>query len=309
MTHWFFIALVGPVLWALVNHIDKYMLMKHLSSRGTHSLMIFSCLSAVFVLPVALWFRAEQIFNLDLISIIILLFCGFLSSAGFYFYLKAIDMEEVSIVIPLFQLLPVFSYFLAFFILGESLSLHQILASLLILLGAVVLSIEMDIDRSFNIKKKALLFVSVSSFSFALYDTLFKKVSGIDSFWTSSFWLYLGIFVSGLYLILRFENYRISLKEMIFPFKINFFSINLFSELLYILGNLATNYATLFAPVVLVLIVGSLQPVFAFLIAILMTLIIPKIITERISRGHVIHRLISILIILLGSYFLYISSY
>src|SRR5574343_300275 len=108
-------------------------------------LIIFSCLSAVFVLPVALWFRAEQIFNLNFFTILILLFCGFLSAVGFYFYLKAMDMEEVSIVVPLFQLLPVFSYFLAFFILGESLTLIQILASLLIMLGAIVLSVEIDI--------------------------------------------------------------------------------------------------------------------------------------------------------------------
>lgn len=308
MSNWFFIALLGPILWAIVNHIDKYMLFRYFKKHGVESLMVFSCLSAFLVLPFIFYFFGFNILNVPLVPILILLFCGFSSAVGFYFYLRAMDMEEVSIVVPLFQLIPVFSYFLAYFILGESLNNMQILSSVVIMIGAVILSIEIDIDHSFILKKKALFLVAVSSFSFALYDTLFKKVAIEESFWVSIFWQYLGIFIVGLVLVLFFKNYRQSFKNMLFPFKLKFFSINVISEILYILGNIATNYATLLVPVFLVLIVGSYQSVFTFLIAVLMTVLLPKIITERISRGHIIHRTISIVIILLGSYLLYISS-
>lgn len=308
MQNWFLIALIGPILWAIVNHIDKYMLFKYFKKHGVHSLMVFSCLSAVVVLPFVLYFFGFNVLDVPFVPILILLFCGLFSAVGFYFYLRAMDMEEVSVVVPLFQLIPVFTYFLAYFILGESLSNMQILSSVIIMIGAIILSVEIDIDHSFIIKKKALFLVAISSFSFALYDTLFKKIALTEDFWVSIFWQYLGIFIVGLVLVLFFKDYRQSFKHILFPFKLKFFSINILSEILYILGNIATNYATLFVPVFLVLIVGSYQSVFTFIIAVLMTIFLPKIITERISRGHVIHRVISIAIILLGSYFLYISS-
>lgn len=308
MQNWFWIALLGPLLWSFVNHLDKYILFKYFKTRGVESLMVFSCLSGAFVLPISLFFSGNLIFDLSIFYIFILIFCGILSAIGFYFYLRAMDLEEVSVIIPLFQLLPVFSYFLGYFILGETLNLKQILFALIILFGAFILSLEIDIDRSFILKKKALLFVAFSCFSFALYDVLFKKIALTNSFWISAFWQYAGLFFVGLSLVFFNKIYRKSLIDIFYPFKIKFFLINLLSEFLYILGNLFTNYATLLAPVVLVLVVGSYQPLFTFIIALFMTVFLPKIVTERISKGHILHRVISIAIILVGSYLFYTSS-
>ncbi|MDQ3245101.1 MAG: EamA family transporter [bacterium] len=308
MSTWFLFALIGPLLWAVVNHIDKYMLFKYFKQRGVESLLVFSCLSSVLVLPIIVYFFHGEIFNVSLFSFLILLSIGFLSAIGFYFYLKAVDLEEISIVIPLFQLLPIFTYFLGYFILGESLNTQQIFASLLIMLGAFVLSLELDIDRTVLFKRKAFFLVAISSLCYALNDVLFKKVALVESFWISVFWQYLGLFLFGLFLVVFYKKFRKAFRYMFVSFNTKTLLLNLLSEVLYMIGNLASNFAILSAPVVLVLVVGSSQPLFVFVGAIIMTIVLPKIVTERISKGHMIHRVLCIIVMLIGSYLLYTSS-
>ena len=86
------------------------------------------------------------------------------------------------------------------------------------------------------------------------------------------------------------------------------FSLNVVGEILYIIGNLANNFATLLAPVAVVLVVSSYQPLFVFIIGIVLTIFLPHISMEKISTKHLLHKIISILIIVIGSYFLYNSS-
>jgi len=54
--NWFLIALIAPIVWSIVNHIDKYMLSKYLKERGLGALLIFSALSSVIILPFVLYF-------------------------------------------------------------------------------------------------------------------------------------------------------------------------------------------------------------------------------------------------------------
>lgn len=304
---WFFIALVGPFLWALVNHIDKYMLHKYFYDDGVYTLMIFSCLSSVLALPVMFYFNSD-IFGISLFVIFSLIGLGLLSAIAFFYYLKAVELEDLSVVIPLFQLLPIFTYFLSYFILGESLTLIQLISAAIIMLGAISLSLEVDIDHSFIFKKRVLILVAISTLCFALNDVLFKKIALDASFWTSAFWQYVGLFLYGVLFILFSKTAKARFKAIVRKVDYKVLSVNITSEVLYMIGNLSSAFATLLAPVTLVLVVGGYQPLFVFLGAILMTILMPKIVTERISRGHLIHRTIAIIVIFFGSYLLYTSS-
>ncbi len=309
MSNWFLIALIAPILWSIVNHIDKYMLSKYVKERGVGALLIFSALSSVIILPFLAFFYRSEIFNVSNTDFLILLFVGFLSAGAFYFYLKGMEMEEVSIVVPLFQLIPVFGYFLSYFILGESLGIAQILSCLLVMSGIIILAIEIDEENNLKIKTQVLFLIGASSFLFALHDTLFKKVAIVESFWVSVFWQYVSLTVFGLLILFCIKKFR---KEFFSMFSSNMggkvIFANITSELLYILGNLSNNFATLLAPVAVVLVVSSYQSLFVFIIGILLTVFLPKIAMEKISLKHLAHKLISILIIVIGSYFLYATS-
>ena len=78
-------------------------------------------------------------------------------------------------------------------------------------------------------------------------------------------------------------------------------SLNIGSESLTIIGNVATNFALIIAPVALVLTVSGIQPLFVFIIGVLLTVFLPKIYTERISKKHLVQKIISIFIIIIGS--------
>jgi len=306
MSNWFLVALIAPILWSIVNHIDKYMLSKYLKERGVGALLIFSALSSVIILPFIAFFYYSDIFSISSFDFLILLFIGFLSAGAFYFYLMGMEMEEASIVIPLFQLVPVFGYILGYLILNESLHIHQIFSSLLVMFGVIILAMEIDEENKLKLKVRVLLLIAASSFLFALHDILFKKVAIIEGFWVSVFWQYVSLTVFGLIILASVKKFR---KEFFSMFSSNMggriLFLNFTSEILYILGNLSNNFATLLAPVAIVLVVGSSQPLFVFIGGIILTMFLPKIAVEKISHKHLFHKLFSILIILIGSYFLY----
>jgi drug/metabolite transporter (DMT)-like permease len=308
MENWFLIALIAPILWSIVNHIDKHILSRYQEGRGVGAILIFSSLFSVVILPVIVFFEHANIFNISWINFFTLIVIGFLSATAFYFYLKAMDIEEASIVVPLFQLVPIFGYFLSYFILGESLNLSQVLFSLVIISGIIMISLEIDIDNKISFKKEVLILIMMSSFLFALHDVLFKKVAIVDSFWISVFWQYLGLTLFGGLCFFFSKKSRGDFLLMISGAKMKILHLNIISETLYMIGNLANNFATLLAPVAIVLVVSSYQPLFVFIGGIFLTLFLPRVSVEKISTRHFFHKLISIIIIVLGSVFLYSSS-
>lgn len=307
--NWFLISLISPILLSIVNHADKFLLSKHFKGRGIGSIFLFSSLFSVILLPILVLIWHTHIFNISFVNAFYLFFIGMLNAVAFYLYLKALNHEETSVVIPLLQMIPIFGYFLSIPILGEILTTQQLLASLLVILGIVILSIDFDIDNHIKLKKKILLLVTISSFFFALHDVLFKYVAINDgSFLTSTFWQYTGLSTLGLIIFITNSEYRKQFLDVFRQKNYKVLSINVGSEVLYILGNLANNFATLLAPVALVLVVSSYQPLFVFIIGVFLTLVIPSISVEKISLKHLIQKVLSIIIIIVGSYFLYASS-
>lgn len=305
MPNWFFIALLSPFLWGIVNHADKYLLSRYLMHTGVGAILVFSCLFSFILLPFIASFTDACITSIDFYPAIGLMGIGALNAFGFYFYLITIEQEEASVVIPLLQLGPVFSYALGYCILGEVLSPTQIVASLVILIGVVILSVDIDLENKIRIKKALLLTMCLSALLFALSDTVFKYITLEGSFWTSTFWQYGGVTLVGISCVVFIPKYRRQFYTMLRANKKGVLSINIGSEALYLLGNLANNFAILLAPVALVATVCSSQPLFVFITGTLLTIFFPHIATEKISRWHLIQKMVAILIIVAGSWWLY----
>lgn len=306
--NWFLFAILAPFLWGLVNHIDRYLLSKSFRGNGVGTILIFSSLfSFVLVIFIGLFLKTP-VFDLSFIDGVSLVLIGGLGALGFYCYLAALDIEETSVVVPFLQLGPIFGYILGYLVLGEVLTANQIMASVLILAGVVVLSFDFDIDNNIQFKKKMIILMIGSSFFFALHDTLFKEIAIRDEFWVSTFWQYLGLTFSGIFILIFVPKFR---KQFFLMFKLNkpsVFSMNIFSETLYLLANLASNFAMLLAPVALVLVVSSYQPLFVFLIGTFLTIFFPNIVKEKITKRHLVQKIVSVIIIVTGSYLLYSST-
>lgn len=301
---WFLIALIGPILWAIVNHIDKYLLSSRFEGSNIGALMIFSTLQCGFIVLPILFIVNHQIFSVPIGDIFLLIIIGVLSIFAIMPYMYALDEEEASVVIPLFQLIPIWGYFFSFIMLGESLNWLQILGCAFIIFGSAVITLEEDIDEKIVFKKKVIWLMLLSTILFAFYETLFKFVATDYGFVLSSFWEYVGVLIMGIIFYLFVKNYRESFISLLKTQGSKIISLNIGSESLTIIGNIATNFALMIAPVALVLTVSGVQPLFVFIIGVILTFFFPKIYSEKLSKKHIAQKLISITIIIIGSIFI-----
>jgi drug/metabolite transporter (DMT)-like permease len=297
---WFFIALIAPILWAFVNHIDKYLLSDRFKGSNIGALMIFSTLLCFVILPV-LYFINTDIFSPSILNIIILIVVGVLTGLAMMPYMYALDKDETSIVVPLFQLIPIWGFFLSFVLLGETLTWIQATGCLFIIFGSIVITIEEDIDNKIKFKKRTIYLMLLSTVLVAIYETLFKFVAVDTGFIVASFWEQIGLVILGLILFVCFKNYRISFFHLLKTQGKKISALNLGSESLTIIGNLATNFALIIAPVALVLTVNGFQPLFVFLFGLLLTILFPGFYSEKLSKKHLVQKIISILVIIVGS--------
>lgn len=299
---WFLVALAAPLIWSIINHIDKYLISKYFHGEGIGALMVFvGVVSIPFSL--AIFYLYPDVLNTPIFNATILILTGIIYNFAILFYLYALEEEDASLVVPFWQLAPVFTYFLGIFILGEHLGKTQIIGSIITLFGAVILSLELGGDSKLKIKKKAVLFMCLSSLFIALENIIFKKGAIDESlFWNSVFWNQIGmiIFAFGCLFI---PAYRKSFKKTFNQNSTKVLGLNILEQIIETVGSIVNYFALFLAPVALItLTTYSAQPFFVFTLGIILTLLFPKFIKEDISKKNLMIKLLSILIMALGVY-------
>lgn len=300
--NWFLLALTGPILWSISNHIDKFLITKYFKGGGVGSLIIFSALFSLIFTPIALYFEPNAL-SIEPKFALILMANSILWVGQIILYLYAMQKDEASLVVPIFQTIPVFGYVLAFFILGESLATKQILASLLIITGAIALSLDLNQQR-IKIKGSILILILLSSFLGALSGVIFKFIAIKTDFWMSTFWNLMGAVFVGIFLLIFIKPYRAEFFRVLKVNRTKVLAINGLNELLSLIAALAVSYASLLTSIALVMVVNGFQPFFVFLFGILLTLFFPHLGSESLVRKHLIQKITAIIVIFIGTYFL-----
>jgi len=299
--NWFIIAIFAPLLWAISNFIDKFLVSKYFKSNvGT--LIIYSSLIGLPVAALIVLFK-PQVLSLNWTTASLIILNSFLYIIYLFPYFKALSKADASLVVPIFQTVSVFSYFLAFFVLGETLFKTQIIGSLLIIFGAVGISLKIN-ERKLHLTKDVLFLQLLASFIVALNSLFFKFFAIKLDFWTVSFWQYTGILIFGLILLTFVKSYR---KDFLLAFKRNSGSIiglNVINEVVNITATIIFTFAILLAPLALVWVINGFQPLFAFLIGIGLTLFFPHLIKEDLNKKIILQKVFFMLIIFLGAYLL-----
>ncbi len=303
---WFFIALIGPLLYALSNHIDKILLEKYFKEGGVGTLILFSSLLSAMVLPFI--FMADRtVFDISGVSILVLAVVGILNVLVLWCWLLALKTEEASVAVVFYQLVPVFGGILGYYILGETLTEIQLIAMATIILGTTIISFEIDVENKFKLRKKTVIPMIAAAFFWALGSVLFKTIALEEKLWRTIFWEHLMLVLVGLLIFIFIRSYR---ENFLLAIKNNsraILSLNIVNESLYIFGNIAYSIAYLLAPIGLVLLAESFQPIFVLAIGIFLTIFFPKISTEKIQAKHLAQKIIAICITGVGTYLLFIS--
>jgi hypothetical protein len=71
---------------------------------------------------------------------------------------------------------------------------------------------------------------------------------------------------------------------------------------LFSVSEAVTLYATLLAPVAIVLVVNSFQPLFVFILGIVLTLLLPRVGKESMDRRKMLQKGVGIGLMLMGGY-------
>ncbi len=304
---WFLLTLIAPFFYALTNHIDKVLLEKYFKERGVGALMLFSSLLSALALPIFFWMD-PQVFHIGGFNILILTCVATCYVLVLWFYFLALKNDEASVVIVFYQLVPVFGYLLGYVLLDEVLTRIQLIAMVTIILGTSIISFEIDADSNFKLRRETVGYMLAASFFWALGSVIFKAVALEENVWRSLFWEHLVLTVIGIILFIFVRTYRIHFLSAIKQNSLEITSFNVLNEVLYMAGNAIFAYAFLLAPISLVLLLNSFQPIFVLAIGIVLTVFFPKIAVEKIKAVHLWQKLLAMGITGVGTYLLLISS-
>jgi drug/metabolite transporter (DMT)-like permease len=187
---WLVFAFSGPVLWAISTHFDKYLVERYFKHSDVAVLLLFTAFMGVLTLPFIVFYE-PTVFQLDAASIALIALSGILYMGATLFYLRALQSEEASVVAPFFQAVPLFGYVLAYFVLGETLSIVQVAGGALIIIGTLIVSVRFGQDvRTF--KLRLVLLMLACGLAAAVSGLIFKAFAITVAFWTTTFLMFVG---------------------------------------------------------------------------------------------------------------------
>jgi len=211
-----------------------------------------------------------------------------------------LDNFDVSKIIPMVGASqPVFIALLSFLFWGyEKLQGNEIAAFIVLLCGSVLISI----DKNPKITKKSLQISLIASLLFSL-DFIFSKFVFLDMpFWQGFIWM--RIFSFFIVLIFLFDKgFRKEMAEDNAGFCMNTGIIFILAQGAGGAANILQSWSISLAPIAYLAILNSLkglQYVFLFIMTIAISLFLPKVLHEEMSKKQIIQKVVSIILIGLG---------
>ncbi len=294
---WLIFALLAALFFSIGYILDKILLDKHFKHPLT--LLVFKTiiwLSIWLVLP----FTGFSIPSKELLFFIIVI--SLIDTLAFLPFLKAMSLEEASRIAPLHELRAVVAFVLAFLFLGERLSSNQLIAFVLILIGGFIISVK-DVKGIFKIRRAfwlMCLVIVMRGTNIILLKYLFTNAE----YWSAIALLMLfDFFIAICFLVIKSIR-----SEFLRTFRSgkSIWLLIIANGLMYIGGILANNYALKSGPASIISVIGGVRTLFVFLIAILISRYLPKVLKEELSWNVLLVKIIAIGMIFVGLYYLYI---
>lgn len=294
---WILFALAAPALYAASSFIDKYVIDKHVKSFATLTIL-GGCVALPFSFAIFAA-RGFPVYSLGQTALIIL--AGMCMELALLPYYKAISLDDVSAVVPTFQIIPVLLLLLSYVVLGERLTVEQFIGFWIIVIGAFLLSRESG--RKLFAIKRSFGWVLLASMLWAIPVIIFKFVTVAQGFWDALAYEFLGASLGALVLFLIPRLGRGFVRDM-GNVRGRVWGILVTNEFVYLFGRLLGFFAITIAPsVALASALGGAIPLFALVYGVILTLWFPRIIKEDIQRATLFTKLGAIILIFLGMWF------
>ncbi len=291
---WFWFALMAPAFWGLNNVINKFLMTKKFQSYYSIAVYLNS-IDLIFAAAVYLTTSVSFMFPYAILAMIF----GVLPVVAFWFYTKALMVEEISRITPLFQFIPIFVVFMSVIFLDEILSAQKYFGVALIVLTSLLISYRKSEDGgSFSAALKLMIPFSVI---FAVYNILNKILLGYLDYWSMFFWMMIGSFL-GVMLMLAFPKPRKEFLDTLPLLGKRTFGVSLLGESTYILGTLFSLIAISLGYVSLVSALSGLQTFFVFVYMLMLSLFLPNILKEDTTKGIILLKLSAVILMFIGTW-------
>lgn len=299
---WIIIVLVAYFILAIVGVVDKFLLSQIITDNrlytfliGVLGLFVFTAIPFVTFAWPGLWG-----FFLDVVS------GGFLIAALFLFY-RALQEGEASLVIPLIGGgLPLAVFVFSLLFLGSSFSTRQLLAVFFLLVGGVLITLIPKAKARWwqfwkRRKPSGVGIAMIATLCFATYFVMSEHIYATQGFATGFILSRLGSFFAVCWLLFDSSFIR-TLKRFFHDFikkkKYIFFINQLFGAV----GFLGQSYAISIKSAAIVNALQGVQYVFLLIIASGVSLLLPHVIQERVTRIVIAEKSIAIIVIAIGVY-------
>ncbi len=290
---WFYFALLSSVLISGVNIIDKILI----SDYRIPPLVYVLVISATSLMPLV----TLAFFNLTPLPIGILAFTILVGFIRIYYtlpYFKALMIEEVSRVIPLLQLTPVFVLILSSLILHEALRPQDYVAFGLLVLGGTLFAIRLTKGIRISL---AFYLMILASFLLAVYSVALKYLFSMQDFYTIFIWVQIAGFIT-FFQFIPFKPFR---DPLVTTYKTTSRKIGIIliaEQAVAYVAVFAYNYAIARGPITLISSVGATQPLFVLLFATILSYRFPRVLREGLTKMDVALKVLGLIAIFAGTY-------
>ncbi len=290
---WFYFALLSSVIIAAVNIVDKIIVSNYKISPLVYTVVI----AATSLMPlVILPFVDFKV--LSLTALVFVMLIGFVRIYYTLPYFKALTIEEVSRVIPLLQLMPVFVLVLSTLFLRETLRVQDYAGFTLLVVGGTLCAIRLK--KGIRLSAAFYLMI-VSSFLLAIYSVGLKVLFSSEDFYSVFLWAQIAGFIT-LFQFMLIKPLRSTVAITYKNTRSRIGVLIIGEQAVAYVSVFAYNYAIAHGPISLVSAVVSTQPLFVLVFATMLSFRFPRILKEELTKQDIFLKCIGIAVIFLGGY-------
>ena len=224
---------------------------------------------------------------------------GLMPLLAFWFYSKALMVEEISRITPLFQFIPIFVVLLSVVFLNEILSAQRYLGVAIIVIASILISYRNS--ASGKSLSAALKFMIPFSVVLAVHSILEKFLLSHIDYWSVFFWNIMGSFLGVLFLMI-FSKPRREFAEAVTSVGKRAFFVVLVGEGVYFLGTICWLIAASTGYVSLVSALAGLQHFFVFIFVLLSSLFVPHHLKEEMNTRVIVLKISAIALMFAGTW-------
>lgn len=295
MSFYILIAIIAYSLYAVNGVIDKFLLSKAVRSPAVYA--FFIGITGPFTLILAP-------FGLKFLSagdLLIAIIGGASFVWALLFLYKATQLTSISRILPIEGgLVPVFTLFFAYSILGERLTQTQLIAFCFLVLGAVIISLQHD-KKGWH--ARAFGNAILAAMLFALSFVLTKYIFDHSNFVSGLIWTRLGFFVVALsFLIPKSIRHQIfnAPKQTTTGNKFLYYGARVTGSL----SGFLQNYAISLGSVTIVNAMQGTQYALLLIGTIVLSKYYPNILKEKVSGPILAQKILAIIFLSVGLVFL-----